>query len=93
MTFQFSKKFSLSNCSNLPEGIRPQLLSLIEQVFLYDKANAQCLVLDILACVRQKHMVIFYKTAIISFVVKSNELIIPYSQNFTYIVIIPVMLA
>lgn len=53
--------------SNLPEGIRPQLLSLIETVFSYDKANAQCLVLDILACVRQKHLVQFHFCACLIF--------------------------
>lgn len=42
---------------NLPEGVRPQLLKLIEDVFQYDKSSAKSLILDILACVRQKEMV------------------------------------
>jgi transient receptor potential cation channel subfamily M protein 3 len=46
---------------NLPEGVRPQLLSLIESVFGYDKQSAQCLILDILACVRQKHLITVFR--------------------------------
>jgi hypothetical protein len=47
---------------NLPEVIRPQLLSLIEDVFYNDRPrdsvqNARSLFLDILACMRQKNLV------------------------------------
>uniref|UniRef100_A0A7E4V2Z3 LSDAT_euk domain-containing protein n=2 Tax=Panagrellus redivivus TaxID=6233 RepID=A0A7E4V2Z3_PANRE len=45
----------------LPEAIRPQLLSLIKAVFGYDHENAQCLLLDIIACVRQKKLITVFR--------------------------------
>uniref|UniRef100_A0A183BZJ6 LSDAT_euk domain-containing protein n=1 Tax=Globodera pallida TaxID=36090 RepID=A0A183BZJ6_GLOPA len=46
---------------NLPEGVRPQLLSLIEDVFFYDKHDAHSLIMDILACVRQRNLLTVFR--------------------------------
>ncbi|KAH7727830.1 Protein GON-2 e [Aphelenchoides avenae] len=46
---------------NLPEGVRLQLLNLVQNVFQYDTQSAQCLIQDILACVRQKHLVTVFR--------------------------------
>jgi transient receptor potential cation channel subfamily M protein 3 len=45
----------------LPEGIRPQMLSLIKNVFGYNHENAQCLLLDIIACVREKKLITVFR--------------------------------
>jgi hypothetical protein len=35
------------------------MLQLIQDVFFYDKHHAECLLMDVLACVRQKNLVRF----------------------------------
>lgn len=54
---------SLLYCSNfrqLPEGVKPQLFSLVQYVFGYDISAAEKLLEQLMMCVRQRHLVFFY---------------------------------
>uniref|UniRef100_A0AC35TMW1 LSDAT_euk domain-containing protein n=1 Tax=Rhabditophanes sp. KR3021 TaxID=114890 RepID=A0AC35TMW1_9BILA len=46
----------------LPEGVRPQLLALIEKTFQSNKTEAELLVNDLLACVSQKRMLTIFRS-------------------------------
>uniref|UniRef100_F1KQ20 Transient receptor potential channel n=1 Tax=Ascaris suum TaxID=6253 RepID=F1KQ20_ASCSU len=45
----------------LPDGIRPQLLRLVENVFGYDKQNAEKLLLELTMCAQQKHLMTVFR--------------------------------
>ncbi|VDN07735.1 unnamed protein product [Thelazia callipaeda] len=45
----------------LPEGVRPQLLSLVQYVFGYDIKAAEKLLEQLMMCVRQKHLIAIFR--------------------------------
>ncbi|CEF67884.1 Transient receptor potential cation channel subfamily M member 1 [Strongyloides ratti] len=56
----FAHRFVLDN-GQLPEGVQPQLLHLIQNVFFYSKPESENLLLDLLECVKDKKMITVFR--------------------------------
>uniref|UniRef100_A0A0N4ZG74 LSDAT_euk domain-containing protein n=1 Tax=Parastrongyloides trichosuri TaxID=131310 RepID=A0A0N4ZG74_PARTI len=56
----FAHRFVLPN-GKLPDGVQPQLLRLIENVFFYSEPESENLLLDLLECVKDKKMITVFR--------------------------------
>uniref|UniRef100_A0A0K0F7B4 LSDAT_euk domain-containing protein n=1 Tax=Strongyloides venezuelensis TaxID=75913 RepID=A0A0K0F7B4_STRVS len=56
----FAHRFVLEN-GQLPDGVQPQLLHLIQNVFFYSKPESENLLLDLLECVKDKKMITVFR--------------------------------
>lgn len=43
---------------SFPDGVKPQLLNLVENVFGYDKTQAGKVIIELELCVKKRHLVI-----------------------------------
>uniref|UniRef100_A0A914VVH5 Transient receptor potential cation channel subfamily M member 3 n=1 Tax=Plectus sambesii TaxID=2011161 RepID=A0A914VVH5_9BILA len=56
----FAHQYALED-GTLPDGVKPQLLGLVQSVFGYSKQSAEKVILELMLCVRKRHLITVFR--------------------------------